>query len=106
MQFEELKFNDKEKAKAFISMMEAEVKQEQGDIFHITDEDHADWVISKITAIEDEIDRLKHQHERRIKQLENEKKFFELRFGTELEGFVRANLNGRMEGRNPMAEIS
>lgn len=95
MEMENLKFKDKENAKKFIAKMESVIKQEQDETFHVTSESKADWVIKKILAIEDEIDRIERQHERRVKQLEREKEFFKIRFGAELEGWIRANLNGR-----------
>lgn len=95
MEIEKLNFKDKEHAEAFIGRMEAAIASEQDEKFHITSESKADWVIKKITAVDDEIDRLEEQHRRRVKQLENEKTFFEERFSRELEAFVKANLDGR-----------
>jgi len=95
MQFENLTFKDKEAAEAFVERMEVDISNEQDEDFHITSEDKADWVIKKITGVDDEIDRLEEQHRRRVKQLENEKQFFKERFGKELKAFVRANLDGR-----------
>lgn len=88
MEMENLKFKDKEQAKAFIERMEAQIKHEQEEKFHITDEEKADWTVKKILAIEDEIARLERQHQRRVKQLQREKQFFKIRFGAELEGRV------------------
>jgi len=95
MQLDKLNFKNKEAAEAFIERMEAGISNEQDDPFHITDYKKCDWVIKKITAVDDEIDRLEEQHRRRVKQLENEKTFFQERFGTELEAWTRTNLDGR-----------
>ena len=94
MQFESLTFRSKDAADAFIKRMETGIRNEQGEKFHITDSKRCDWLIKKFTSINDEIERLEKQHTRRIKQLENEEQFLKNRFGRELEGFVRAHLDG------------
>ena len=62
------------------------------EAFHITDAKSAEWVVGKMTALDEKEKIVKAQFRAMMKDIENDRKFLEWRFGIELPEWTRGNL--------------
>lgn len=67
--------------------------------FAIDCEDHADWYLSKLAAIDAEADLMQSQHEQRMKRLMSDRQNLENLFGSQLETWTRRQIMQDKKGR-------
>jgi len=60
--------------------------------FHITKKEEAEWLVGKLTALDAKEEILERQYNAMKREIENDRRFFEWRFGRELQEWVSRNL--------------